>query len=181
MGSSKNRQAEYDLQVKQGRFPANIICTDDALNDNQITKSVARKKPSDTISTPTINMGGGWKSSDNEYTDSGSKSRYFDIDCWGEKYGLLQFPKASKRERNEGCEAGGNNHPTVKPVHVMSWLVRLVSREGDTVLDPFMGSVTTGVVCVQTGRNFIGCEIDEGYFKIAEKRIKEAQQQMSLL
>jgi len=43
-----------------------------------------------------------------------------------------------------------------------------------------MGSGTTGVACVQTGRNFIGCEIDEGYFKIAEKRIHDAQQQMRL-
>lgn len=50
----------------------------------------------------------------------------------------------------------------------------------DTVLDPFMGSGTTGVACVQTGRNFIGCEIDPQYFAIAERRIQEAQQQLTL-
>jgi site-specific DNA-methyltransferase (adenine-specific) len=50
----------------------------------------------------------------------------------------------------------------------------------DTIFDPFMGSGTTGVACVQTGRNFIGCEIDAGYFKIAEKRIAEAQLQPML-
>jgi DNA modification methylase len=71
-------------------------------------------------------------------------------------------------------------HPTQKPVNLMSWCIQLVSNEGDTILDPFMGSGTTGVACVQTGRNFIGCEIDEGYFKIAEKRIHDAQQQMRL-
>jgi len=49
---------------------------------------------------------------------------------------------------------------------------------GDTILDPFMGSGTTGVACVQTGRNFIGIEIDPKYFAIAEKRIKEAQMQL---
>ena len=65
-------------------------------------------------------------------------------------------------------------HPTQKPLKLM---LKLVQSTGATVLDPFMGSGTTGVACVQTGRNFIGCEIDAGYFKIAEKRIKDAQQQ----
>jgi DNA modification methylase len=51
----------------------------------------------------------------------------------------------------------------------------------DTILDPFMGSGTTGVACIQTGRNFIGCEISEEYFSIAEKRIHDAQQQPILL
>ena len=121
------------------------------------------------------------------HNDSGSKSRYFDIECWAEKHGLLQFPKASKRERNlEEKTAGAgalrdggrksegrtNFHPTVKPVHLMAWLVRLVSKEGDTVLDPFMGSGTTGVACRRLNRNFIGIEKDSGYFRIAAKRIK---------
>ena len=51
---------------------------------------------------------------------------------------------------------------------------------GATVFDPFMGSGTTGVACVQTGRNFIGCEIDAGYFEIAQRRITLAQQQPML-
>ena len=71
-------------------------------------------------------------------------------------------------------------HPTQKPVALMEYLIRTYTNEGDTVLDFTMGSGTTGVACVQTGRNFIGIEIDEGYFKIAEKRIKEAQQQPNL-
>ena len=53
----------------------------------------------------------------------------------------------------------------------MSWLVRLVSKDGDTVLDPFMGSGTTGVACKQLDRNFIGIELNEEYIVIAEKRI----------
>ena len=72
----------------------------------------------------------------------------------------------------------GKVHPTQKPTELMKWCIEFV--EGDTILDPFMGSGTTGVACVQTGRNFIGIEIDEGYFKIAEKRIHDAQQQMRL-
>ena len=72
------------------------------------------------------------------------------------------------------------NHPSPKPIEYMTLLVSRMTKEGDTILDPFMGSGTTGVACVQTGRNFIGIEIDEGYFKIAEKRIRDAQQQMRL-
>ncbi len=53
----------------------------------------------------------------------------------------------------------------------MSWLVRLVSKKDDTVLDPFMGSGTTGVACKQLDRNFIGIELNEEYIVIAEKRI----------
>jgi site-specific DNA-methyltransferase (adenine-specific) len=72
------------------------------------------------------------------------------------------------------------DHPTPKPVQLMKLLITRLTSEGDTIFDPFMGSGTTGVACVQTGRSFIGCEIDEGYFKIAERRIAEAQLQMRL-
>lgn len=72
-------------------------------------------------------------------------------------------------------------HPAVFPValaqdHVISW-----SNPGDTVLDPFLGSGTTGVACANTGRNFIGIERDEGYFKIAEDRIAAARSPLRLL
>lgn len=73
-----------------------------------------------------------------------------------------------------------NSHPFEKPLSVMKWLVEMTTNEGDTVLDPFMGSGTTGVACVQTGRNFIGIEIDPTYYAIAERRIAEAQQQFVL-
>ena len=66
-----------------------------------------------------------------------------------------------------------SKHPCQKPVELMKWCLSFLP-EGCTVLDPFMGSGTTGVACVMTGRNFIGIEIDEDYFKIAERRIKGA-------
>jgi len=134
------------------------------------------------------------------------------------------IPKASKSERNRGCEGlekvGGeaneltvrgntnpicllcnkskydrgngvceceqpnwkecinkpqsNFHPTVKPIALMEYLVKLVSREGATVLDPFMGSGSTGVACVNLKRNFIGIEREADYIKIAEARINKA-------
>lgn len=72
-------------------------------------------------------------------------------------------------------------HPTQKPVGVMKFSIEKARLpEGATVFDPFMGSGTTGVACVQTGRNFIGVEIDPTYFAIAEKRIAEAQLQLRL-
>ncbi len=71
-------------------------------------------------------------------------------------------------------------HPSQKPFDLITWLINTYSNPDDTIFDPFMGSGTTGMACMQTGRNFIGCEIDPDYFKIAEKRIHDAQQQMKL-
>ena len=68
-------------------------------------------------------------------------------------------------------------HPTQKPVALLEDLIQTYSNEGNTVLDFTMGSGSTGVACVNTGRRFIGIEKDERYFKIAEQRILEAQMQ----
>lgn len=65
-------------------------------------------------------------------------------------------------------------HPTQKPVALMEYLINTYTNPGDTVLDFTMGSGTTGVACVNTGRNFIGIELDETYFSIAQKRIEGA-------
>lgn len=68
------------------------------------------------------------------------------------------------------------NHPTVKPLNIIQTLILNSSKEGDLVLDPFMGSGTTGVACALTKRNFIGMEINEEFFKMAEQRIKTENQ-----
>lgn len=65
-------------------------------------------------------------------------------------------------------------HPTQKPVPVLEYLIKTYTNEGDTVLDNCMGSGSTGVACVNTGRDFIGIELDDNYFQIAEKRINDA-------
>jgi len=64
-------------------------------------------------------------------------------------------------------------HLNQKPIELIEYLIKKSSEEGDVVCDPFMGSGTTGVACINTNRNFIGIEKDEKYFNIAEKRIKE--------
>jgi len=75
-------------------------------------------------------------------------------------------------------ESSERVHPTQKPVGLMCWCVEMTSG---TVLDPFMGSGTTGVACARLGRSFIGIEIDPGYFDIACRRIEAAQRQGDLL
>ena len=70
-------------------------------------------------------------------------------------------------------------HPTQKPVEVIRWCLSMLPAS-QTILDPFMGSGTTGVACVKLGRKFIGIEIDEGYFDIACRRIEEAYKQPDL-
>lgn len=76
------------------------------------------------------------------------------------------------------CEAYGRmdkKHPTQKPLALMRWCLKWVT--GETVLDPYMGSASTGVACVMDGRKFIGIEIDETYFEIACNRIRKAWQE----
>jgi DNA modification methylase len=75
-------------------------------------------------------------------------------------------PKVSKTERMEF-----NNHPTVKPIELMKYLIRLITPAGGTVLDPFNGSGSTGCAAVDLGHPYIGCELDENYVEIAKRRI----------
>jgi len=181
-----------------GRYPANALCQDNAL---------------------------------------GEGSKYFDIDAWAAEHGfdedgwteaaeagLVQIPKASRAEKNAGCEgiaeqeqritlgnqnpicrhcghrkynAGDdkpactcstpnwrepknlptkNTNPCVKPVRLFAFLISLLCPAGGTVLDPFTGSGTTGAAAIQTGRPFIGVELEADYVKIAEARCKWAEE-----
>lgn len=178
-----------------GRFPANLIHD----GSEEVLTLFPNSKSTNGGRSTGRNFGQGGNSGGKDlprtgHDDSGSAARFF------------YCAKASKSERNRGCEdmpdkapayeshranyatthgietpfAGTgrsgknfkNNHPTVKPIALMEYLVKLVSKEGATVLDPFMGSGSTGIACKNLGRNFIGVERDEEYIKIAEARIK---------
>ena len=76
-------------------------------------------------------------------------------------------------------ERGERFHPTQKPVALMAWCIDRIPT-AQTILDPFMGSGTTGIACANVGRKFIGIEIDPGHFDIACKRIEQAQKQVRL-
>jgi DNA modification methylase len=125
-------------------------------------------------------------SDDNTYGDEGGASRFF------------YCPKASKSDRDEGLkteekksrkwrddkgmkltgsgnprnEMSKNIHPTVKPTELMKYLIRLVTPKGGVVLDPFMGSGSTGKAAVREGMEFIGIEREEEYYEIAKQRIE---------
>lgn len=79
----------------------------------------------------------------------------------------------SELKSNEAWERA--EHPTQKTVSSFAKMIQVSTKPGDKVFDPFMGSGTAGVACVQLGRNFIGCEINPKYYAIAERRISEAQ------
>ncbi|HEY1197605.1 MAG TPA: site-specific DNA-methyltransferase [Thermoplasmata archaeon] len=121
------------------------------------------------------------------YADSGGASRFFPAFSWDtEECSFIYEEKASRSEREAGLTrqdtdtlAEGakrrtpilNRHPTVKPVDLMAWLCRLVTPPGGVVLDPFLGSGSTGCAAVPLGFRFIGIEQDDGYAQIARQRI----------
>jgi site-specific DNA-methyltransferase (adenine-specific) len=69
-------------------------------------------------------------------------------------------------------------HPNQKPVELLEYLIKTYTKENDLVLDFTMGSGSTGVACQNTGRDFIGIELDENYFEIAKKRMKNVQSRL---
>lgn len=90
---------------------------------------------------------------------------------------IFNLPHGAKYKSNvlEYRKDYTGHHPTQKPVALLADLVETYTNEGDTVLDFTMGSGSTGVACAKTGRKFIGIELDDGYFKIAQDRIEQAQ------
>lgn len=84
----------------------------------------------------------------------------------------VRYPRSIQRFNTD--KSRGSLHPTQKPVALLEYLIKTYTDPGELVLDNCMGSGSTGEACVNTGRNFIGIELDQGYFEIAEKRIDEA-------
>jgi DNA modification methylase len=177
---------QYKEYNEQGRFPANIIFDEEAgqLLDEQSGKSKTKAnknyKHSKTDTESNTFTGRG------TYTpreDEGGASRFF------------YCPKAAKKDRNEGLvveqeknkrpvgvafnteddlfqQGSGNSHPTVKPTDLMRYLINLVTPPNGTILDPFMGSGSTGKAAVRCGVNFIGIEKEQEYMDIASARIE---------
>ena len=106
--------------------------------------------------------------SDTEYCFYARKSGY----CIPENYSDASTLYSAPINANDKKKY---NHPTIKPIELLEKLIRNSSKKGQTVLDCFMGSGSTGVACVNTNRNFIGIEKDPQYFEIAKERIAEAE------
>jgi hypothetical protein len=148
-----------------GRWPANVLLDEEAARmlDEQ-SGECKGSKPGTLYKTPRYTgtayangkVGGGQKVFG--FGDSGGASRFF------------YTAKASRSERG-----AGNNHPTVKPIKLMRYLAKLTATPtGGTVLDPFMGSGSTGLACQAEQFSFIGCEMSPEYAAIAERRMRDA-------
>lgn len=159
----------------QGRFPANLLISDDVLNDGVMTKGSDR--PRNNQQGNTMDVYGTYQPVQSSgFADSGSYSRYFNLDKWAQTLPFLIVPKASKSEKNKGLPPELKaSHPTVKPLKLMSYLITLFSREGDVVLDPFCGSGTTCVAAKKLNRQYIGIEREAEYIEIANARLVERQ------
>lgn len=139
--------------LNAGRWPANL-CHDGS--DEVVAGFPESDSKSGGGSTSTGYWGNAGGCEGLIRDDNGSAARFF------------YCAKATTDERGEG-----NSHPTVKPVALMRWLCRLVTPKGGTVLDPFMGSGSTGLACDAEQFDFIGCELSPEYAEIARKRIAD--------
>lgn len=154
-----NLSAGCDLS--KGRWPANVLLDEEA--------AAALDEQTGDLGK---SSGGGLKNADKfggGYAAVGEKTIGF-----GDTGGASRFfyvAKASKKERSAGSEVP-NTHPTVKPVKLMEYLIKLVTPANGIVLDPFMGSGTTGVAAKKLGFSFVGIEREAEYAAIAEKRIE---------
>lgn len=108
--------------------------------------------------------------SSNNHIQLKKQPKRYDPD-WVQPSDVLEFNVVPNRN--------GKLHPTQKPLDLLEYLINTYSNEGEMVLDNTMGSGSTGVACVNTNRNFIGIELTDEYFAIAESRIKEAQEKKS--
>ncbi len=183
---------------QKGRFPANLIISDGALDTGETTKSragIRRNKNTDSILKKGFE--GTPKDVYSPIDDEGSPFRHFDLDAWAVHRGFLDVAKPSRAERDFGLwgfneestslkyavkEGRGrlterpntkhrNTHATVKPVKLMAYLIELGCPKDGVVVDPFLGSGTTCIAAKKLRRKWIGIELDPEYAKIAEARI----------
>ena len=188
---------EAPVVRNNGRFPANLI-HDNSEEVRDCFPDLGRSSKLGNNCKST----GGWstglkmseKGKTNDYSDSGNASRFFKS--------IIYQAKASKSERNKGCEGleekakvfngqsdkpsedmkdvekrfttqpKANNHPTVKPIALMEYLIKMVTPKGGIVLDPFAGSGSTLVAAKQNGFQYIGIELTEEYIPIIEARLE---------
>lgn len=132
----------------------NVIVFNSKIYIPQMTTGKLRKKLTNNLKISEINGGDGVKRATETFND-----QYYPTS-------IQEFSMANLRRNRL--------HPTQKPVDLLEYLIKTYTNENETVLDFTMGSGSTGVACVNTNRKFIGIELDDKYFEIAEKRIKES-------
>jgi len=185
-----------DITMKQGRFPANVLHdgSEEVLQGFPHTKSGMMKQH---IEGGQYNVYGKMYPRDVETIgDEGSAARFFycaKVSRAERNRGITSIEEGlhdtedctnlpSMRTNSVNTSSGKlrkvkptkNNHPTVKPIELMKYLCRLITPKGGTVLDPFMGSGSTGIAAKDEGFDFIGIEKEKEYYAIAEQRIKSS-------
>jgi DNA modification methylase len=166
LGGSEKPKKEFISG--QGRFPANLIHD----NSEEVRECFPETKSGAMNSIAKANQyntyGKMYERQVTNQASEGNASRFFKS--------IIYQAKASKSERGTA-----NSHPTVKPVALMEYLIKMVTPTNGIVLDPFMGSGTTGVACVLNDFEFVGIDLDKDYCEIARARIegvKETQTKM---
>jgi site-specific DNA-methyltransferase (adenine-specific) len=161
----------YTSRQSSGRWPANIIFDEEAgaeldAQSGQVGALAPASGPTYAGPSKSGSMAGAFKGNGDAvpafHNDKGGASRFF------------YCPKPGKKERNAG---GTNTHPTVKPVALMRYLVRLVTPPGGIVLDPFLGSGTTAMAATLEGFDWRGCEMTAEYLPIIDGRVKWAEKE----
>lgn len=183
-----------DLTSQLGRWPANVLLDEEAaamldemtgdLQSGFMAEGTPRRP--DDGGRASYGAFNGTETTRPTYADRGGASRFYYVAKpsreerdYGTEGLIARKRDESRKEgnpggdnpRNRGLQPRGNSHPTVKPVELMRWLVKLVTPIGGTVLDPFTGSGTTGMACRYEQRQFIGIEREAEYIAIAERRI----------
>ena len=201
---------EGENTTHQGRFPANIILDETAAELLDEQSGIVNQGHWPKGSTKGFGEFGGGSNSyegvgPKDKTKSGA-SRFFYIAKVSKKernLGLDGFKEVEVRDFRHGSEVSKDNryridkdgnptskielmkskntHPTLKPINLMTYLCRLVTPEGGIVLDPFMGSGSTGIAALLEGFRFVGMEMDKDYFKIAEARIEAYEEYRKLI
>jgi len=153
---SKDAPTEQAGAVPPGRWPANVLFDEEAAAE--LDRQSGYSKSGAAGKKGSSGFAGGYDGAyDIPYGDSGGASRFFYV------------AKPGKKERNAGGAA--NIHPTVKPIALMGYLIKLVTPPGGIVLDPFLGSGSTACAAVANGFDCIGIEQNQEYADIAEARI----------
>ncbi|MCP4149851.1 MAG: site-specific DNA-methyltransferase [bacterium] len=172
----KNGCGEYKQPT--GRYPSHLLIDDHVAEVIDAQSGYSKSPNNIRRSYPKKNRA--WNN-ENKYRegsgpkDSGGASRYFQRINFEEEDKICYCPKAPQKEVNYGLEES-NTHPTIKPLSLMRWLVRLAKLpENTTVFDPFGGCFSTMWACIKEGVDGVSCEREKEYYLIGKKRIEQAK------
>ena len=169
-GAGINAPSLMEYEQPAGRWPANVIFSPEAAAELDRQSGLGKSgfaTSGESKPGQIFGFGNDRGTEPRGYADSGGASRFFFV------------AKPSQAERCAGLD-DGNPHPTVKPLELFSYLIRLVTPPGGIVLDPFTGSGSSGMAAVNGGFGFIGMEKEIDYFAIAQSRIRHSKGETGL-